>query len=82
MDYDELKVFGCLAAALNSTHGSDKFVPRGVMCAFIGYYVGTKRYRLLNMNNMKSLMSRHVVFYEDVFSLNKNVTKSYEHLCQ
>lgn len=37
VDYDDLKVFGCLAVAHNSTHGTNKFVPRSITCAFIGY---------------------------------------------
>lgn len=77
VDYIELKVFGCLAIAHNSTHGSDKFAPRGILCAFIGYPSNTKGYRLLNLTTMQPLLSRHVVFHEHIFPLNKNGGKSY-----
>lgn len=41
------------------------------MGAFIGYPHTTKGYRLLNLSNMQTLVSRHVTSYEDVLPLNK-----------
>lgn len=52
VNYDELRVFGCLAMAYNSNHGTDKFAPRGIPCIFVGYPVSTKGYRLLNLTTM------------------------------
>lgn len=77
VDYDRMKVFGCLAFAHNSARGSDKFAPRGIACAFIRYPSNTKGYRLLNISTMQSLISRNVIFHEDVFSLNVNSNKPY-----
>lgn len=77
VDYDSLKTFGCLAVAYNSNHGGDKFAPQGVACAFIGYPSNTKGYRLLKLATMQPMISRHVVFYENIFPLNKNSDKRY-----
>lgn len=77
VDYEHLKIFGCLAMAYNSSHGTDKFAPRGIACCFIGYPIGTKGYRLLNLTTMQPFVSRHVVFHDDVFPLNKNTEKPY-----
>lgn len=71
VNYEELKTFGCLAVAYNSTRGTDKFVPRGVLCAILGYPRGTKGYRLLNLENMQTFVSRHVKFHEQMFPRTK-----------
>lgn len=75
VDYNDMRAFGCLAIAHNSTHGTDKFAPRGVLRVFIGYPSATKGYRLLKLDNMQTFISRDVVFHEGVFPLNKNVDK-------
>ncbi|KAL8146015.1 hypothetical protein AgCh_003954 [Apium graveolens] len=78
VDYEDSKAFGCLALVYNSNHDGDKFSPRGVECAFIGYPSNTKVYRLLKLTTMQSMVSRHAVFYESIFPLNKNGDKSEE----
>lgn len=77
VNYDELKVFGCLAMVYNATHGGDKFAARSIPCVFVGYPSGTKGYRVLNLKKMQSFISRHVTFHEDVFPLNQNAAKQY-----
>lgn len=71
VDYNLLKVFGCLGVAHNSTHVKDKFAPRGIMCVFLGYPNGTKGYRMLNLNTMQTFVTRNVLFYESVMPLSK-----------
>lgn len=36
-DYDNLRVFGCLAIGYNPTISTDKFAARGIPCVFLGY---------------------------------------------
>lgn len=77
VDYDSLKVFGCMAMAYNAARGGDKFAPRSVPCVFLGYPSGTKGYRLLNLKTMQIFNSRHVTFHEEIFPLNEDAVKSY-----
>lgn len=77
VNYNDLKAFGCLAVAYNNTHKGDKFAPRGIPSVFIGYPSMTKGYKLLNFQNMQTFVSRHVVFHEGVFPLNKNDAEQY-----
>ncbi|XP_074352239.1 uncharacterized protein LOC141691396 [Apium graveolens] len=71
VDYENFKNFGCLAFAYNSNHDGDKFALRGVMSCFIGYLVGTKGLRILNLKTRKVFVSRHVKFFEEIFPLRK-----------
>lgn len=65
-EYAHPKVFGCLAFASNADTHQDKFTPRGVPCAFLGYPSTQKGYRLLNLLTVKIFVSRDVTFHEHI----------------
>lgn len=71
-DYDNLKIFGCLAFATNPSTTSDKFDHRGVPCVFVGYPVFQKVYKLYNLITNKHFVSRDVHFNESVFPFHSN----------
>ena len=71
VDYNELKVFGCLAFAANTGSKNDKFQPRGLPCVFLGYPPTQKGFRLMNLQSKEVFISRDVVFHENVFPFKK-----------
>lgn len=77
VDYDKVKVFGCLAFAANPANIGDKFGPRRVPCVFVGYPFSQKGYTLLNLTTMQTFVSRDAVFHKSVFSLNNATADSY-----
>ena len=78
VDYDGLKVFGCLAYCSTSSKSRNKFQPRSKPCVFIGYPAGYKGYKLLDMESNSVHISRHVVFHEQIFPYAKEKTETYE----
>lgn len=66
VDYAHLKTFSCLCFA--SIHDSDKLDPIAIKSLFLGYPTGQKGYFLYNLATHKTFVSRHVIFYEHVFS--------------
>lgn len=75
--YDHLKIFGCLAFASNPELTTDKFSPRGVASVFLGYPPHNKGYRLLNLVNNQTFISRDVSFHENIFPFQKNSISHY-----
>ena len=66
-DYSALKAFGCLYYCSTSPKSRTKFDPRAKACIFLGYPMGYKGYKLLDIETYSVSVSRHVIFYEDIF---------------
>lgn len=62
-----LKVFGCLSYATCLMAYRTKFDPRTRKAVFIGYKEGTKGYILYDLTHHIIFVSRHVIFYENIF---------------
>lgn len=62
-----LRVFGCLTFASILTGNIHKFDPRGRKCIFLEYLFDIKRYKLLDMETNKVIISRNITFHERVF---------------
>lgn len=75
--YENLRVFGCLAFAYNPTNTSDKFDHRGVPCLFLGYPPHQKGYRLLNLLTKQEFSSRDVIFHESIFPYHPNYKSNF-----
>lgn len=78
VDYEGLKVFGCLAYCSTSSKNRNKFQPRSKPCVFLGYPAGYKGYKLLDMETHSVHISRHVVFHEQIFPYAKDKAEIYE----
>lgn len=67
-----LKIFGCLCYHPTSPKQSHKFLPRSRACIFLGYLIGYKVYKLMDLESNKIFISRNIVFHEDLFPLKKD----------
>ncbi|KAL0320312.1 UNVERIFIED_CONTAM: hypothetical protein Sradi_5292700 [Sesamum radiatum] len=65
--YYTLRTFGCLCFASNTYPQKSKFNLRAFKCVFLGYVQGKKAYKVYDLENKKTIISRDVVFQEDVF---------------
>ncbi|GKV22443.1 hypothetical protein SLEP1_g32316 [Rubroshorea leprosula] len=66
-NYSFLRIFGCDAYVWVPMEKRTKVDKNSKRCIFLGYETGTKRYRLWDPTARKLIISRDVVFNEDVF---------------
>ncbi|WVZ18008.1 hypothetical protein V8G54_005330 [Vigna mungo] len=67
LDFQKLRVFGCLAFSNTIMAGRTKLDKRASKCIFLGFKPGVKGYLLYNLHNKNFLVSRNVIFYESHF---------------
>jgi transposase InsO family protein len=67
--YAHLRVFDCVCYPNTSATAPHKLSPRSTRCLFLGYSSDHKGYRCLDLASHRIIISRHVVFNEDVFPL-------------
>ncbi len=61
-DVSHLRVFGCKAFAHVPDEKRTKLESKSMPCVFLGYYEGTKAYRLMCVETKRIIKSRDVVF--------------------
>ncbi|KAK9668084.1 hypothetical protein RND81_13G034000 [Saponaria officinalis] len=64
---EELRIFGCLCFAPKPKTFHDKFGVKGRKHVFLGYLYGIKDYKLYDLDDHVTFVSRDVVFRETVF---------------
>ncbi len=63
-DVSHLRVFGCKAFAHVPDEKRTKLESKSMPCVLLGYYEGTKAYRLMCVKTKRIIKSRDVVFIE------------------
>jgi hypothetical protein len=64
LDVSHLRIFGCKAFAHVPDEKRTKLESKSMPCVFLGYYQGTKAYRLMCVKTKRIIKSRDVVFIE------------------
>lgn len=65
--YTYRRTFSCLAYVSTQSHSWHNFDSRSIPCFFRGYPIGIKGYKLFDPPTNKTIVSRHVIFYEHIF---------------
>ena len=61
---DHLRTFGCIAHVKDTTKHQGKLEDRSKLMIFIGYQLGSKAYKCLDLVNLKVVISRDIIFEE------------------
>lgn len=61
-----IRTFGCLCYVGNINPIKSKFDQRAYKCLFLGYVRGQKAYRIFDIEKNKTLISRDVIFHENI----------------
>jgi hypothetical protein len=67
--YKHLRVFGYACYPNIAATAPHKLAPQSTRCVFLGYSADQQGYRFLDLSTNRLIVSRHVVFDEDDFSL-------------
>lgn len=78
--YDDLRAFGCLAYASNTSASGDKFAVRGIPSVFLAYPPNTKGYGLLSLLDNTVFISRDVIFKEHIFPYNSSTRTNLQYM--
>ncbi|XP_010470454.1 PREDICTED: uncharacterized protein LOC104750360 [Camelina sativa] len=65
--YDQLRVFGSACYTHRMSRDKDKFGERSRRCMFVGYPFGKKGWKVYDLERNEFIISRDMVFNEDVF---------------
>ena len=66
-DYGQLHVFGSACHVHYMSRTKDKFDPRSRVCVFLGCALGKKGWKVFDMETEEIIISRDMVFWEDIF---------------
>ena len=74
--YFDFKVFSSLCHAFTLLSSKHKFSLRATASIFIGYPIGYKGYKLLDIKTRKTFISRGVKFHEHIFPFQENIVST------
>ncbi|WCJ28653.1 Retrovirus-related Pol polyprotein from transposon RE1 [Euphorbia peplus] len=74
--YEQLRVFGCNAYAVNAEVNRGKFDDRSHKCIYIGHSPGQKGWKLYDLTTNKICVSRDVHFLENQFHYQSSTASS------
>lgn len=73
--FDHIRIFGWLCYASN-LKPTDKFDVRANPCVFLGYPLHQKGYKLLDITTNQFVVSRDVIFHEEIFHFSNKTQES------